>query len=108
MDEWLKDQYSRKRADDGRDKVVPPNSVRMAGKVYTDLTTLEWRLMDALLSHPDRSVEAGEVIEKLYGHDAERKEESLTQVMKRLSKKLDEQKCPFVVRMVNTRVSITR
>lgn len=108
VDDWLKDQYSRKQADDGRDKVIPPNGVRIAGKVYTNLTTLEWRLMDVLLSSADRSVEPGKVIEHVYGHDAGDKDNALKLVIKRLNNKLGDQEFPFLVGSVNGSVSISR
>lgn len=108
LDEWFDERYSRRRVDDGRDKVIPPSSVRLDGEEYTDLTTLEWRLLEVLLSSPHRSVETDKVIEHVYGHDAGPKEDALTQVVKRLNGKLGEQKCPYTVSEGNRFVTITR
>jgi len=108
VDEWLDQRYCRERVDDGQDKVIPPSSVRIAGREVVDLTPLEWRLMEVLLSNPSRSVEISRAIEHGWGHDTDRKENALKQVIKRLNERLANQKCPCLVSQANGFVTITR
>lgn len=104
VDGWLREYYSLMAADDGRDKVVPPGSARLGGRVYDGFTRNEWRLLEAIVNKP--GVEVDDVIEHVYGHDADSKEEALTQVIKRLNKKLLDHRCPFIVSEENGFVTI--
>lgn len=104
VDEWLDERYSRKRADDERDKVIPPSSVRLSGQVYDGFTRNEWRLLEAIVNKT--GVEVDDVIEHVYGHDADNKGKALTQVIKRLNKKLLDKLCRFIVGEENGFVAI--
>lgn len=100
VDDWLDELYLRRQADDGRDKVIPPSKVRIDGQIYNDLTTLEWRLMDILLTRRNAGEEAvskDDVIEHVWGHDYDRKDDALKQHVKRLNKKLSEKRCSVSV-----------
>ncbi len=104
VDGWLRDYYSLKAADDGRDKVIPPSSARLGGQVYDGFTRNEWRLLEAIVNKP--GVKVDDVIEYVYGHDADNKEEALTQAIKRLNKKLSDNHCPLIVSEENGFVAI--
>lgn len=100
VDEWLDERYSRKRADDGRDKVIPPFGVRIAGHIVDELTSTEWKIMSSVLSRAtaDRpGVSFDEVIEDVWGHDADWKDDALKQHIKRINRKfLDQGSCASV------------
>jgi hypothetical protein len=104
VDEWLDERYSRKRADDERDKVIPPSSARLGGQVFDGFTRNEWRLLEAIVNKT--GVEVDDVIEHVYGHDADNKGKALTQVIKRLNKKLLDKLCQFIVGEENGFVAI--
>lgn len=100
VDDWLRERYARRRADDGRDRVIPPSGVRLGGRVYNDLTNQEWWLMEALLRGPFpgvRAVKIADVIEVIWGSAAEGKENALKQLLKRLNKRLQ----PYSVIVAN-------
>lgn len=75
--------------------MIPPDKVHINGTVYDGLTALEWRLMNALLG--TEGIECQQVMEQVYGHDADDKDEALKQVAKRLNAKLAEKRCPCSV-----------
>ncbi len=106
VDEWLRQQYARKRADNGRDMVIPPSSVRLDGRQYDDLTPNDWRILDAIINKP--GVRSEEVIEHVYGDASDGRENSLTQAIKRLNQRLLDQGCPFIVSQGNGFVSIKK
>lgn len=108
VDEWLDGFYSRKRADDGRDKMIPPKSARINGQVCDDLTPNEWRLLEALLAVENQSAEVGKVVEHIYGHDADFMDNALIQVIKRLNRKCVDSRWPFTIHMQNGWVSLEK
>jgi hypothetical protein len=111
VDEWLDERYSRKQVDDGRDKVIPPSSVRIAGHIVEDITTTEWKILDSVLSKStaDRpGVSFDEVIEDAYGHDAGWKDEALKQQIKTINKKFSIQGSRASVHIKNRFVTISK
>lgn len=110
VDGWFDERYSRKRADDGRDKAIPPNSVRINGAVHNGLTLNEWRLMDALLSADKVSILVDDAIEVLYADDAPTTSTGnrLKQALKRLNLKSTERRWPFTVHVENGWVSLDK
>ncbi len=109
VDEWLDERYARKRADDGRDKVIPPGGCRIDGQEYGGLTRQEWLLMEVVLASRSAGVggvKVGDVIEHMWGHDAEDKENALKQAIKRLNEKLTKQNCPLLVSQENGFVAL--
>jgi len=83
-------------------EVVRSGRVRIEGKEYGPLTAYESRLMDVLMEGVP--IETGDVIEHVYGHDVDGKENALKQVRKRLVKKLIEQGCPALIESVNNHI----
>jgi len=111
VDDWLDERCFRRQADDGRDKVIPPNKVRIEGQIYNDLTSLEWRLMDILLTRRNTGEEAvpkDDVIEHVWGHDYDHKDNALKQHVKRVNEKLSEQHSPVSVSLSNGFVTINK
>lgn len=111
VDEWLDERYSRKRADDGRDKVIPPFGVRIAGHIVDELTSTEWKIMSSVLSRAtaDRpGVSFDEVIEDVWGHDTDWKDEALKQHIKRINRKFLDQGCSASVHGENRFMSISK
>lgn len=106
LDEWLRNRYANEKPDDGKDRVIPPSSVRIDGKVYRDFGKKQWQLLEAIINKP--SVESGIVIEHVYGHDADDRENALTQLIKRVNQKLVKQDCPYTVSEENEFVSLTK
>lgn len=111
VDEWLDERYSRKRADDGRDKVIPPFGVRIAGHIVDELTSNEWRILSSVLSRATAErpgVSFDEVIEDVWGHDAGWKDEALKQHIKRINRKFLDQGSRASVHGENRFVSISK
>ena len=110
VDGWLDERYTRNRADDGRDKAIPPNSVRINGVVCSGLTLNEWRLMDALLSSDKGSMMVDDAIDLLYANDASIASTGnrLKQALKRLNQKSTERRWPFTVHVENGWVSLDK
>lgn len=109
IDEWLDRRYME-RVDDGRDKAIPPDSVRINGSVYNGFTQNEWRLIDALLKAPDTSVTVDDAIELLYADDASISSTSnrLKQAIKRLNRKSGDLRRSFTVHIENGWVSLVK
>jgi len=109
LDEWLDRRYMEGN-DDGQDKVIPPDSVRINGEVYKGLTLNEWRLIDALLNAPNTSLLVDDAIERLYADDASITSTSnrLKQAIKRLNQKSGEKRRPFSVHIENGWVSLLK
>jgi hypothetical protein len=95
INRFLKRMLSR--LTDDEDRVIAPDRVRLGGKVYAGLGSYEWRLLDHLLRAKDHASEFTEVLDHVYGHDADDKDNSLRQLAKNLNKKLAEQGCPSSV-----------
>ncbi len=111
VDEWLAARYSRKRADDGRDKVIPPSSVRIAGQIVKDLTSSEWKILNSVLSRSTADkpgVSFDEVIEYVWGHDTDWKDGALKQHIKRITKKFSDQGCSASIHLKNRCVTISK
>jgi DNA-binding response OmpR family regulator len=83
---------------DVEDRVIAPDRVRLGGKVYSDLSSREWRLLQYLLRARGHASEFTEVVDYVYGNDADDKDEALRQLTKNLNKKLTDQGCPLCVR----------
>ena len=109
IDEWLDRRYMR-QGDDGRDKAIPPDSVRINGMVYDELTQNEWRLIDALLKAPDMSIPMDDAIELLYADDVSISSTNnrLKQAIKRLNRKSGELRRPFTVYIENGWVCLVK
>ena len=95
IDEWLTNLYAKREVDDGQDKVIPPSGVRIDGTMYIDFGQKQWLLLEAIINKPP--VKAGIVIEHVYGHDADFKENALTQLIKQVNIKLFKQNCTHTV-----------
>lgn len=109
LDEWFEERYSRKRADDGRDKAIPPDSVRINGQNVGDLTSTEWRLLESVLKRGGNnkpSVSFDLVIEDVWGHDAGWKDEAIKQHLKRINILFRKQNCPASISGENRFVTI--
>ncbi len=50
VDDWIKEYY-RGDPDDGRDKVIPPDSVRIDGYVIDGLSAKQWRVFEAVINN---------------------------------------------------------
>lgn len=111
VDGWIRDYYSRNRADDGRDMVIPPKSVRLSGQTYHDFTNFEWRILEAVLQNQSQEgvgVAFDVVIEHVWGHDAGWKDDAMKQHIKRINSKLSEQRCAAVIEGANRFVTIVK
>ena len=111
VDAWIRKQYSRKRADDGRDKVIRPNRVRFDGQIYEGLTNLEFRLFESLLARrtpDDEGVKTIDVIEDMWGHDADDKDNALKLHISRVNTKLTDQGWPGWVQFGTTSITLLR
>jgi len=111
VDEWLDERYSRKRADDGEDKVIPPFGVRIAGHIVDELTSTEWKILSSVLSRATADkpgVSFDEVIEDVWGHDTNWKDEALKQHIKRINRKFLDQGSRASVHGENRFVTISK
>lgn len=111
VDEWLDERYSRKRADDGQDKVIPPFGVRIAGHIVDELTSSEWKILSSVLSRStadERGVSFDEVIADVWGHDTDWKDDALKQHIKRINRKFSDQGCRASVHGENRFVTILK
>jgi hypothetical protein len=111
VDEWLDERYSRKQVDDGRDKVIPPSSVRIAGHIVEDLTTTEWKILNSVLSRSTADkpgVSFDEVIEDGWEHDAGWKDDALKNQIKRINSKFAKQGSRASVHIKNRFVTISK
>lgn len=111
VDKWLDARYSRKRADDGRDKVIPPFGVRIEGHTVDGLTSGEWKLLQSVLTRAtaDRpGASFDEVIEDVWGHDAGWKDDAIKQHIKRINRKFSDQGSRASVHGENRFVTISK
>jgi len=94
VDHWIDEWYSRQRADDGRDMMIPPFAVRIGGHIVNELTATEWNVLQSVLKRASAhslSVSFDIIIEDVWGHDTDWKDEALKQHIKRISRKFLEQ-----------------
>ncbi len=111
IDKWLTNRYANRVADDGRDKVIPPSSVRIAGHIVNGLTTTEWKILKSVLSRSTADkpgVSFDEVIEDGWEHDAGWKDEALKQQIKNINKKFSVQRSRASVHIKNRFVTISK
>lgn len=87
---------------DDSDRMIPPDAMFLDGRKYDDITTLEYKLMALLIAKA--CVPATDVIDYIYDHDPGDKDMALTDVIKRLNKKL---KKVFVQR-INKKVTLVK
>jgi hypothetical protein len=73
------------------DGPVPPDGFHL-DKLYDGFTPLEWRLMAYLWTK--KAIEEDDVLEAVYGHDHDDKDDALRSVVKRINKKLRQKGFP--------------
>ena len=94
VDKWFDNWYSR-TVDDGRDKMIPPDGIRINGQEFYDLTGLEYKLLDSVLSRSTenrRGASYDDVIEDVWGHDAGWKDDAIKNHVKRITEKFLEKR----------------
>ena len=80
------------------DGPLPPNEFRLKGKSCR-LAALEWRLVRCLWRKP--AVPLDEVLDFVYGHDQDDKDDALRSVGKRLKRRLHKKEIPVEVISTN-------
>ena len=91
VDAWILSHF-----DDGQDKVLPPNRVRLGGQVVEDLAPSEWRLMKLILKTWIAGVPSAEVehvFDTVLDRNAPNPDNDLKQLLKRINRRLTKQKC---------------
>ena len=78
------------------DGPVPPDRLRLSGKVYQDITKKGWLLLQCLWQR--EWVVIDDVMEHVYGHDYEQCDETLYSLCKRTSSLLITQGCPAEIK----------
>jgi len=91
VDAWLRVKIPPKEFDDGSDKVMPPSSARLSGETVTNLSPLQYRLIEVLLKKRTAAkpgVHVHDVIEYVWEGDLRGGGGPLKSLMRRLNKKL--------------------
>ena len=96
VDGWLRDYHERSRPDDGKDKVIPPDEVRLNGQVCKGFRGEQRTLLEFIVGKPH--VAAHKVIEAVWkDHDDGDKRGALKSVISRVNRKLKSQGCKAFV-----------
>src|SRR5262249_26338995 len=87
------------------DGPVPPDGFSLGGVLFDGFSYLEARLLEYLWGKA--AVPIQEVIEHVYGHDADNKDGALKSLVKHLSTKLTHKSCPMEVRQKSGHLILT-